>query len=197
MKMRGQSGFTIVELIVVIIVIGVLATITSMMYNSSQQQAADARIRDAADKFADAIQVWSAQNGGMKPMGGAGSTTPVSSTVGCVDGAQGYEDYNQGSADPQYKCTIGDAMVAMGYLPADLFNSLPANSLYHVTKYIFQIYPCANNTNQWLLMYNLQAPNADDTTNLNNTLTACGSNPATWPPVTTWGARGVVKIKFA
>lgn len=197
MKQSGQSGFTIVELIVVIIVIGLLATITSMMYSSSQQQASDTRIRDAADKFSDAIQVWSAQNGGAQPKGGSGSLTAANATTGCVDGAQGFQDYGYGTYDANYKCTLGDAMVAMGYLSADLFNSLPSNTILNGTKRIFMVYQCANNpTKQWNLLYTLQQPSASDTANINSVLTACGTNPATSTWITTYGMRGAIAIKF-
>lgn len=198
MKQSGQSGFTIVELIVVIIVIGLLATITSMMYSSSQQQASDTRIRDAADKFSDAIQLWSAQNSGAKPKGGSGSTTPASATTGCADGANGFQDDNYGSIDSNYQCTVGDAMVATGYLTVGLFASLPTNTYYtNSTKMIFMIYPCANNANQWNLLFTLQSPATGDTSNINSVLTACGTNPASYSPITTYGMRGVIPIKFS
>gem|GEM_PF-4471797 len=88
-------------------------------------------------------------------------------------------------------------MVATGYLSADLFNSLPANSVFNSTKMIFQIYPCTNNANQWNLMFNLQSPSTSDTANLNSVLTTCGTNPATYDPITIYGARGIVPIIFS
>jgi len=83
MKQSGQSGFTIVELIIVIVIIALLATLTAVLYTGAQKQASDVRIRDAADKFSDAIQLWSAQNSNAKPKGGWGSLTPASAANGC------------------------------------------------------------------------------------------------------------------
>lgn len=196
MTKSGQTGFTIVELIIVIIVIGILATLTSVAYISSQKQASDARIRDAADKFSDAIQLWSAQNGGAQPKGGFGSTVAANATTGCVDGSQGFQDYLYVNRDPNYKCTVGDAMVATGYLTADLFNSLPKSSVFNVTNMIFTIYPCWNNSKQMILMYNLQVPSASDTANINSILTACGADPATSPWTNSYGMRGATLIRF-
>lgn len=197
MKKSGHSGFTIVELLIVIIVIGILATITVVAYASSQQRASDVRIRDAADKFSDAIQIWTARNGGVPPKGGWGSTVAANSTTGCADGAWGFQDYNYGSIDTNYKCTVGDALVASGDLSSALFTSLPASSVFNSTRMIFMIYPCSASVNSWIFMYNLRVPTATDTANINSALTACGYNPVTAPYIPTYGMRGAIIIKFS
>lgn len=44
-NIQHTSGFTIVEITIVIIVIGILASITLVAYNGSQQQAATAQVK--------------------------------------------------------------------------------------------------------------------------------------------------------
>ena len=186
MKQSGQSGFTIIELIIVIVIIGILALLTSVLYTGAQAQSRDTKIRDGASKFAEAIQLWSAQNGNALPLGGASSATPATAT-GCVDGGTGFQDYGYGSID---------AMVATGYLSAELFAAMPANTVLNSVKKTFMVYPCANDAKQWNLMYTLEAPTPGDTTNLNSVLTACGTNPVGYAPISTSGMRGAITIKF-
>lgn len=45
MMKKSKSGFTIVELIVVIVVIAILASITLVAYNNVQKRALDTKIR--------------------------------------------------------------------------------------------------------------------------------------------------------
>lgn len=58
-----QRGFTVVELIVVIICIGILASITAVAYNGSQAKARDATRTDRIVKIKDALEIYHAKNG--------------------------------------------------------------------------------------------------------------------------------------
>lgn len=53
---KKQPGFTIVELLVVIVVIGILATITTISYNGIQSRAQIAKINTDLNLLLDAIQ---------------------------------------------------------------------------------------------------------------------------------------------
>ena len=195
---RGlNKGFTVVELLLVIVIIAALAIVVVVSYNQAQSQANDSKVRDAADKFADAIKLWSAANNSAQPAGGYGSTSSATST-GCANGSTGFQDYQHVLQNSNYKCTLGDAMVATGYLSADLFNNLPGNTpLGGGLHEVFIVYPCANNANQWNLMYTLENPSATDTSTLNSTLTACGTDPSTYPPIVSYGMRAIIVIKFS
>lgn len=58
-----QPGFTIVELLIVIVVIGILAAITIVAYSGIQQRANNTVIIDAASKSARVIQAYIVANG--------------------------------------------------------------------------------------------------------------------------------------
>lgn len=62
-----QSGFTIVELLIVIVVIGILAAITIVVFNGVQKKARDAaRIQDISS-IAKALELYKIQNGFYPP----------------------------------------------------------------------------------------------------------------------------------
>lgn len=62
-RRKAQRGFTIVELLIVIVVIGILATITIVAYNGIQQRAYDAAIQSDLTNFHTQMGLWQAQNG--------------------------------------------------------------------------------------------------------------------------------------
>lgn len=58
-----QSAFTIVELIIVVAVIGILATITLVSYRSVQQSASLAKVQTDLAAINDGIKIFQAKNG--------------------------------------------------------------------------------------------------------------------------------------
>lgn len=60
---KSKSGFTIVELLIVIVVIAILASITLVSYNGTQKRARDARRIADAGKITDALDLYYLQNG--------------------------------------------------------------------------------------------------------------------------------------
>lgn len=58
-----QKGFTIVELLIVIVVIGILAAITIVAYNSIQDRANDSRRLSDAQSIIKSLQAYKALNG--------------------------------------------------------------------------------------------------------------------------------------
>ena len=56
---KKHTGFTIVELLIVIVVIAILAAITIVAYNGVQQRARDARRATDLSNIAKGIQRWS------------------------------------------------------------------------------------------------------------------------------------------
>ena len=60
---KPQAGFTLVELIVVISVIGILAAITVVSYRGVQQNANDVAIKNAVQQMGDGIKLWYTRTG--------------------------------------------------------------------------------------------------------------------------------------
>ncbi len=61
---RKQSGFTIVELLIVIVVIAILAAITIVAYNGIQQRARDSQRKSAVAAIQKALEMYRVDNGG-------------------------------------------------------------------------------------------------------------------------------------
>lgn len=70
MKKQTQPGFTIVELLIVIVVIGILAAITIVAYNGIQGRANDAAIKSDLSSIAKKIQFYKVDQG-VYPVGAA------------------------------------------------------------------------------------------------------------------------------
>lgn len=63
-----QTGFTIVELLIVVVVIAILAAITIVAYNGIQQRATNNQITAAARTYKQAFSLYVAQNGQLPPV---------------------------------------------------------------------------------------------------------------------------------
>lgn len=69
---RQTHGFTIVELLIVIVVIGILAAITVVAYSGVQQRAQDAKRTSDITTLVKAMTLWSIQTGKAPIATGAG-----------------------------------------------------------------------------------------------------------------------------
>lgn len=81
---RSQSGFTIVELLIVIVVIGILAAITIVAYNGIQERARYSTMQQDINSLNKAIQLYYADNGTYPYSGAAGGV--VSGTTVAIPG---------------------------------------------------------------------------------------------------------------
>jgi general secretion pathway protein G len=186
---RGSNrrGFTIVELLIVIVVIGILAAITIVAYNGIQSRARDARVKDAAAKVAQAVQIWSINRGDQLPTGsGYGTTTPVNNGV-CTGGIGGGFAGTGTNA-----CTLEDMLVDSKLLPANFISSLPPNTNFggsNTGSLTMMFYQCGGSN--FFLFYSLENPTATDTSDVNNASTACGSYQRD-----TTGMRGAKALSF-
>ena len=61
-KLRGH-GFTLLELLIVIIIVGILAAVTAVAYNGAQQSAANAKVLTSLSQWESLIKVYLARKG--------------------------------------------------------------------------------------------------------------------------------------
>lgn len=160
MKRGHKRGFTIVELMIVIVVIGILSSITAVMYTGAQTQSRNTQIIDIADKVVDSIKLFAVQQGHF-PRGGSGSSAAIGAGTECADGSTGW--YSTG-----YLCHVNDTLVASNYLPSSVAAGIPSG--YGMMVYTY-------GTNQAMVFYTLQNPSATDTAKFNAQMTKCGLNP--------------------
>jgi len=88
----SRAGFTIVELLIVIVVIAILATITIVSYNGIQENARVAAISDGLKQIDKSMRLWMIDEGLTKwpddPVGGGG--IPFSTMIADNPGLQKY-----------------------------------------------------------------------------------------------------------
>ncbi len=176
MKHR-ESGFTIVEMIVVVVVIAILAIITATIYTNVQSQARNHQVADAADKVADAIQLFISKNGHF-PKGGWSSSTPISGTE-CSNGQNGwFATKTYGTSG----CTVEDTLIASGYLPNNFSSNFP--DIKAVPAQDLMVYTHGNDgaavpTYYAMVYYAMEDPTTADTANWQAQLNKCGITTTT------------------
>lgn len=100
-KYKQQAGFTIVELLIVIVIIGILAAITIVAYNGIQNKATNQSMASAVHAYYSALTAYEVDNGGTYPTGN-----------GCL-GAQAVYTSNPcyiGSGTYNYNSSINTAL---------------------------------------------------------------------------------------
>lgn len=178
---KTKSGFTIVELLIVIVVIGILAAITIVAYNGIQGRANDAKVRSVASQVAKAFQLWSAQSGQTTAPGGSGSAAFTGGV--CVGGGGGW------LSKDVYACTIENVLVSANYIPSTLVSASPATNKIYTGSYIYtyMLYPCtAVSSTTYTMMYAL---NTADTKEISTIKNACAGGGA-YGPIDTYGMNG-------
>lgn len=180
---KTTSGFTIVELLIVIVVIAILAAITVVAYNGIQARAQDAQIRSIASQFAKSFNRWSVESGVTTYPGASGSTAYSGGT--CTGGSGGWLTRNAG-----YTCTIDNILVDGGYIPATLSTNVPNTQKsrpgYYSTLMLYGCPYTGATTTRYVMMYALNTPDPSEITNIR---TACASG-GTYGPIDTYGMNG-------
>lgn len=80
-----QNAFTIVELLIVIVVIGILAAISIVSYNGIQNRARDTAVKNSASQVRTKIEAWNSITGSYPAVGANTSPAATSIRGGLVD----------------------------------------------------------------------------------------------------------------
>lgn len=175
-RWRGQSGFTIVELLIVIVVIGILAGLVLNTYSGIQAKARDTQIRAAADTITKALVIWNADTGQNPGTSGGGSGSSAKNADGSCVGGNGQGWFQQDTPPNGYICSIEDVLVAGKYLSSNTLTNLPINKKQASfgSKRIFMLYSCNSKTpGAWGLYYALESPTERDKADIASSNTVC------------------------
>ena len=158
-----KNGFTVVELLIVIAVIGILAALTYIAYSGIQARARDTIVKNAAKQFAVELQRFAADTG----------KTPLQTGGGW--GGQGSGIVSSQYIDATYYPVATETVLRnAGYLPADFTKNLPVNKQYNSSAYTLMLYPCG--TSKYVVYYSLESPTPDDKTAFSSVMTQCGNS---------------------
>lgn len=169
LRRTNAHGFTIVELLIVVVIIAILAAITIVTYNGVQARAQDAKTRSGVEQFTKALYMYATMYGSAAlAKGNSGSTVAISGVV-CADGtSSGFV----GSG--VYVCTTEDMLKAAGFLPNGFVAALPPNTgnIWSSANTAIMLYPCGGSS--YALFWSLRQPSASDTANYNSIIAQCG-----------------------
>ncbi|HEY1085262.1 MAG TPA: prepilin-type N-terminal cleavage/methylation domain-containing protein [Candidatus Saccharimonadales bacterium] len=113
-----QSGFTIVELLVVIVVIAILASISTVAFNGVQDSARSAKMLAAIDAYTKGVQIYKSTNGNFpNPTPGSNVTLaclgpyPAKGVFGansCVNGNGTDAAFSNTTLNTQFSSVLGN-----------------------------------------------------------------------------------------
>jgi prepilin-type N-terminal cleavage/methylation domain-containing protein len=169
-----KQGFTIVELLVIIVVIGILASISVFAYNGVQAKARDSTRIAHLEKIAEAIQMYRTKNG---------NDVQTASGCGHVGNGSGWFnlDSNTPSPDPNYTKSILSCLTDAGYLDSSFVDpsNCISNTRAHTGKTCasparpYMKYSCTYNGQTISVIY-ARLETKDETSKLTN-FNACSS----------------------
>ncbi|OYX40997.1 hypothetical protein B7Y94_05725 [Candidatus Saccharibacteria bacterium 32-49-12] len=163
---KGVSGFTIVELLIVIVVIGTLAAISIVAYNGVQAKARYAQQVSELDRIGRAIQLWSAENGKSLGSSGAGAS------------GAGIGHYTVKSSPGYTAVSVEDLLQSSGYLSGEINQNA-------FTRSSVMLAPCTTYDNvRWVVLATV-SPAPPKTPAEQITDTGCTS-----PTITTYTGTG-------
>jgi general secretion pathway protein G len=136
-KWAKQKGFTIVELLIVIVVIGILAAITIVAYNGIQQRGRDAQRKSDLSQISKSLHLYNVDKGNY-----------VDGSDGCA-GGNGWYHYDYDGAGSQTSVSL--CLVNGKYISADLNDPQTSKGCTTVATneqecFYYMKYECAGST---------------------------------------------------
>lgn len=193
-----KRGFTVVEIVVVILVIGLLVGITAVVYRSARDESVDTARRAAAQQVVAAMEALKFQKNEIK-VGGANSNASLTIDANgvCRYDGQGWLYRTTGS----YPCTMGEMLLKAGLLLADFFEIIPPNNGSiagddNRRESAMMLYRCNTSQRTYLLYYYLQNPTQEETDNLANLRSSCPNNNFSDTLVERYAMRAAVEVKL-
>lgn len=182
-----KRGFTVVELVVVIVVIAILASIVAVSYSNHLVETNDNARRASVQQIEQAVSQLRLRRdsiimmGGYYPSGAApdsdgfcvynGTYTNTSST--------GSNWVNYSSTSSNYRCTLGSMLIATKVVASDFFDDIPENKEYTTEARkkdaAMVYYRCDTTNTRWILYYYLEKPTAEETASIDSFTAGCPS----------------------
>lgn len=160
MTTRTQKGFTIVELLIVIVVIGILAAITIVAYSGMQARARDTiRINDLA-QVQRAMNFYNIDN-----------DTWIGTGSGCGyngDGAGYFSHVNGGT----YPKSVSNCLKEGGYIQKDIIDPTGGTSSTPTSGFAYMKYHCGSGATERVFIYAKLETRPQDTTSADGTCNA-------------------------
>lgn len=189
---KNKTGFTIVELLIVIVVIGILAAITIVAYNGIQTRANGSVASSALTQAARKIAVWQVDYPGVSPSSlatvGISDTSDVSYQYTQTNSGAGY-CITATKGNVSYKLSDSDIQPTSGACPGDTQNGFIATSCYSILQGnqstgngIYRIKPSGSSTDFKVYC---------DMTTSGGGWTLLVTNPG---PYTTWNSTKVLSV---
>jgi prepilin-type N-terminal cleavage/methylation domain-containing protein len=168
-KLKSRAGFTIVELLVVVVVIAILAAITIVAYNGIQTKARDTIRREGAAQLQKAYSLWFIDTG----------LTPAESGIGYAGGGYGFLQYKPYVDPPR---SMIEVFAERQYIQTDFTSKIPRNGAYaNNPDRTFMIATCSTSTRMAALLWHLEAPTDQDIQQAEAVRLACTPGSASLP----------------
>lgn len=159
-----RKGFTIVELLIVIVLIGILASIALLAYGNIQQRARDAQRKSDLASIAKSLQHYRTDNGNF-----------ITTGSGCGYAGNGGGFYN--AQDTNYPTSIDNCLRNAGYHPRQIIDPSKSVGCNGLSCYTYMKYNCGDATYVYAHLESLPQTTTDtDSTCMTTLDTGYGMN---------------------
>lgn len=143
MRKKNTSGFTIVELLIVIVVIGILAAITAAAYTGIQQRSRDAIRKNDLAALSKALKLWNVDKNDW-----------MGTDSGCGFSNNGWGWVNTNASNhASYQNSITDCLRSAGYISKNITD--PSGEIFATptTGFGYMKYNCGSGDSERVFLY--------------------------------------------